>query len=188
MPQYTDEELIGLLKSTQEQERNKAFYYMYEKLYGSIARYVVDNSGSEEDAKDIFQDGLIVLYEKVIHPNFVFTSTLHTYLFAVCKNLWLKRLRKASKREIPNDNIAQLPIEDLVFEDPLEEQKMELSRLMQDLGEGCREILILFYFRRLSMKEIAATINLANEKVAKNKKARCLAKLRALFLQSSDLK
>ncbi len=183
---YNDQDLIALLKSSLKSERNKALSYMYEKYYGGLARFVLDNSGTEEDAKDIFQDGLVVLYEKVQLPSFVWTSTLKTFLFAVCKNLWFKRLRKASNREIPTENIQQLPILDIPFDDPYEDQKFLLRGIMSQIGAACQEILTLFYFQHRSMQEIAMEMNLANEKVAKNKKARCMAKLRELFQESRE--
>lgn len=186
MQLYNDEALIALLRSSKKQERNKALSYMYEKYYGGVARFIIDNNGTEEDARDIFQDSLVVLYEKVQLTDFVWTSTLKTFLFAVCKNLWYKRLRKASNREIPTENIHQLPVLDVSIEDPYEEQKFLLRNLMSQLGDACREILTLFYFQRKSMQEIALEMNLANEKVAKNKKARCMVKLRKLFVQSPE--
>ncbi len=181
---YNDQDLIGLLKSSLKSERNRALSYMYEKYYGGLARFVLDNSGTEEDAKDIFQDGLVVLYEKVQIPNFVWTSTLKTFLFAVCKNLWFKRLRKASNREIPTEDIQQLQVMDIPIDDPYEDQKFLLRGVMNQIGTACKEILTLFYFQHRSMQEIAQEMNLANEKVAKNKKARCMAKLRELFQDS----
>ena len=188
MQLFNDEALIALLKSSIKTERNKALSYIYENYYGGLARFVIDNKGTEEDAKDIFQDSLVVLYEKVHIPDFVWTSTLKTYLFAVCKNLWFKRLRKASNREIPTEDIHHLPVADISFDDPYEDRTFLLHNLMDRLGGACKEILTLFYFQRRSMQEIAIEMNLATEKVAKNKKARCMAKLRELFKESSDFR
>jgi len=186
MQLYDDQALIALLKSSLKTERNRALSYMYERYYGGLARFVIDNSGTEEDAKDIFQDGLVVLYEKVQLPGFIWTSTLKTFLFAVCKNLWFKRLRKASNREIPTENIQELRVMEIPFDDPYEDQKFLLRGLLSQVGAACQEILTLFYFHRRSMQEIAQEMNLANEKVAKNKKARCMAKLRVLFQESRE--
>ena len=186
MQLYTDQTLITLLRSSLKKENNEALSHLYEKYYGGVARFVIDNSGTRDDAKDIFQDGLIVLCEKVKDTDFVWSSKLHTFLFAVCKNLWFKRLRKASNREVSTENIHELPVLDITFDDPYEDEKLQLTGMLEKLGGSCREVLILFYFRRFSMKEIAATMNLADEKVAKNKKARCMAKLRQLFMRSPD--
>ena len=148
---------------------------LYQNLYGGVARFVLNNSGTEEDAKDIFQEGLIVLYEKVSVPDFVQTSSLKTFLHAICRNLWLKRLRRSSRRETSVGEIQLLPIadwEDAHREDQQEEQK-----------ELVQQLLVLFYYERRSMQEIANLLGLSNDRVAKNKKARCMNKLRELHGQ-----
>ena len=184
---YNEETLLNSLRSPLRNERNQALSLLYETHFGSIARFVIDNSGTQEDARDIFQDGLMVLYEKAQNLEFNWTSTMKTFLFAVCRNLWFKRLRKASNREIPTEDFNRLDLEDIAFEDPYESQKFLLGKLMDQVGGSCKEILILFYYQRKSMQEIAGHMNLASEGTAKNKKARCMDKLRELFQQAPDL-
>ncbi len=183
MHELTDDTLLELLRSTNPVERNRGLTELYKNLYGGIARFVLNNSGTEEDAKDIFQEGLIVLYEKVVVPDFVQTSSLKTFLHAICRNLWLKRLRRSNRKETPMSELQLLPIAD--WEDPhqgdQEEERRELvQHLLEQLGEGCRRLLVLFYYERRSMQEIANLLGLSNDRVAKNKKARCMNKLREL--------
>ncbi len=183
MHELTDDTLLELLRSTNPVERNRGLTELYKNLYGGIARFVLNNSGTEEDAKDIFQEGLIVLYEKVVVPDFVQTSTLKTFLHAICRNLWLKRLRRSNRKETPMSELQLLPIAD--WEDPHQEDQEEERRelvqhLLGQLGEGCRRLLVLFYYERRSMQEIANLLGLSNDRVAKNKKARCMNKLREL--------
>ncbi len=183
MQQYTDDAIIALLKSSKPGDRSKALEYLYEKNYPGIARFILSNSGNEADAKDIFQDGLIVFYEKVLHPKFVKTSTLKNFLFGICRNLWLKRLRKASsKREESTDEIKEsLLVEDTSELELMREQDELVANLLQQLDEKCRKVLILFYFERKSMRDIADLLGMANDRVAKNKKSRCMDKLREIY-------
>ncbi len=186
MHEWTDDQLLELLRSAQPAERNRGLTALYQNLYGGVARFVLNNSGTEEDAKDIFQEGLIVLYEKVSVPDFVQTSSLKTFLHAICRNLWLKRLRRSSRRETSVGEIQLLPIadwEDAHREDQQEEQKELVQQLLGQLGESCRRLLVRFYYERRSMQEIANLLGLSNDRVAKNKKARCMNKLRELHGQ-----
>ena len=81
--------------------------HLYANYYPMIRDLIQKNGGSEDDASDIFQDGMVVLYQKSQDPQFSWTSTLKTFLYAVCKNKWLMHLRK--KR-----NNATLDLDDSV--------------------------------------------------------------------------
>ncbi|MEL6639527.1 MAG: sigma-70 family RNA polymerase sigma factor [Bacteroidota bacterium] len=182
MEQYNDDAILALLRSTDQGDRSKALGYLYEKNYPGIARFILSNSGNEADAKDIFQDGLIVFYEKVIHPDFAQTSALKNFLFGICRNLWLKRLRKASQREVSTDDIQEGALVDdtSATELMLEEDEL-IANLLEQLDEKCQKVLIYFYFERKSMREIAELLGMANDRVAKNKKSRCMEKLREIY-------
>src|SRR5690606_32505039 len=70
-----------------------AYEWVYKKYYPSISRFILQNNGNEGDAEDIFQESIVVLYQKVTTPDFQLTSALKTFLFSIAKNLWLKKLR-----------------------------------------------------------------------------------------------
>lgn len=76
---------------------NKAYEILYQFYYPSVKNFITKNSGSEEDAEDIFQETILVLLEKVPKTDFNLTSSLKTYIFAISSNLWLKKLRDGSK-------------------------------------------------------------------------------------------
>lgn len=86
----TDERIIALLL---EQKENKALrvLYGYQK---PIIQYIKSNQGNKQDAEDIFQEALAFFCEKVVAENFKPTSSINTYLYGVCKNLWRNQLRK----------------------------------------------------------------------------------------------
>jgi RNA polymerase sigma factor (sigma-70 family) len=83
-------------------EDNPSFEILYKCYHPSIEAHIHQNFGSKEDAEDVFQEGIMILLQKVRHENFILTSSLKTYLFAIARNLWLKRLR--DNRSIPVDN------------------------------------------------------------------------------------
>ena len=90
MQTVTDDILLVQLKTGD----NASFQLLYKFYFPSVASYVKQNMGNTEDAEDIFQEAILVLLQKVRQPDFILTSALKTYLYAIAKNLWLKRLRK----------------------------------------------------------------------------------------------
>ncbi len=179
---YSDKELLSSLQSLDRNERNKALSYIYRNQYAIIAKYIKNNSGNDNDAEDVFQESLTILFEKVMDGSFKKESTLRTFLFAICKNQWSRRLRKASTKNevygIESDEVddAEEPLGSLIAN---EEVKM-IAALLDKLDCACKKVLILYYYENRRMKEIAELMDFANDKVAKNKKNRCLNKLRTL--------
>ncbi len=176
----TDTQLIELLTSEDNGLRNKGFSYLVERDYEPVLSYVKRNSGNPEDAKDIFQEGLIALIRNIHNQSFRKTSSLKSYLYSICKNLWLQELRKM------NRNTAE--IETSTSEHDLErnlasefDEKLQVVRdKFNTLGEECQKILVLFYYKKKSMKYLQELYQLGSTQAAKNKKSRCLKKLSSL--------
>ncbi|MCP4520314.1 MAG: sigma-70 family RNA polymerase sigma factor [Cytophagales bacterium] len=150
-----------------EEGDEKAIDFLYTKNYRMIVNMIIKNSGTEEEARDIFQDALIVFWQKVRGKKLVLTSKISTYLYSICRNLWLKELdqkRRLSYEE--KDGIQNLTIEE-------DERKRLVHECISELGETCKKVLTLYYFDGLSMKEIAKEMNFSNADTAKTKKYKC---------------
>ena len=176
----TDDELIRLLKSTNRFQKNKGFTFLVNRDFEWVKQFVLKNSGTEEDAKDTFQEGLIVLMKNIERGVFEGRSSLKSYLNSICKNIWLQSLRKLKKRE---EAIATEEWED-ESEEKTEDIEMKHEKVKQKfkvLGKACQDILIQFYYERKSMKELQEIYQLSSPQVAKNKKSRCLKKLAILI-------
>ncbi|MBL7699711.1 MAG: sigma-70 family RNA polymerase sigma factor [Chitinophagaceae bacterium] len=148
-----------------------------------VQSLIINNNGSSEDARDIFQEAMIVLYERSRTPEFELQCQLKTYLYSVCRRLWLKRLAQA-QRYIPQVNGLEetIPVEEdveLHEQKNLEFQMMEKALL--GLGEPCKSLLEAFYIQRRNMSEIASSFGYTNPDNAKNQKYKCLLRLRKLF-------
>jgi len=182
MSEFTDHHLLEMLSSPDKAVRNKALTSIYQENFLAISTYIKKNRGKPEDAEDIFQDGLMAFYEQVIKGNFKGTSTIRTYLFAICKNTWIKRLRKAStQREIYGKEEDFPQAEDLILDQIItDEESKLLASFLDQIGKDCKKVLLFYYYERKRMKEIAKVLGFANEQVAKNKKNRCLKKLKEL--------
>lgn len=174
-----DKQILEDIVSGRRDLVNDVFRYLYKSNYQTILKFVTGNRGSENDASDTFQNGLLILYDQVRNAKFKGKSSVKTYLFAICRNLWLKEL---SKKRYQNTSLEELPVlvaDGVNMEDEINisAKKLTLSYLLEQLDEGCRNVLTDFYFGGLSIKEIAVKYSLTNEDSAKNKKYRCMKKL-----------
>jgi RNA polymerase sigma factor (sigma-70 family) len=147
-----------------------------------IQALIVNNNGTSEDAKDIFQEAMIVLYEKVSAGNFELNCQIRTFVYSVCRRLWLKRLLLQSRFSISDAH------EDLVVvDDDLDEHEKRhagfliMEKAMNGLGEPCKSLLEAFYLQKRSMQDIAAGFGYTNAENAKNQKYKCLMRLKKIF-------
>jgi RNA polymerase sigma factor (sigma-70 family) len=168
----SDQQLIGWLKNGQYQKAMKGLY----KSLPQLKKWVTNNSGNAHDAEDIFQDALVILCKKLKDDSFVLSAPLNTYIFSVGKNLWFAELRKRKVQIQVSDEAETISIDGNEANFDLAKQAFSI------LGEKCKEILILFYYKKKSMDEIANKVGLANEKVAKNQKYRCLEKAKENYI------
>lgn len=144
---------------------------------------ICSNSGTEQEAKDIYQEAVIAFYERAQQPDFVLTCKVKTYLYAVCRRLWLKRL--AEKRRF-NVSIPETETFDEAEEEVRTAMEREVSFQRMDeslraLGEPCRSILQDFYIHDFSMEIISEKFGYTNTDNAKNQKYKCLQRLKKLF-------
>lgn len=189
MEQLSDDQIFKDLRSENKNTKDSALTYLYTRHYPVIAAYIEKNSGTVEDAADIFQDAIIVFYEKVRFEQLDLNCSIRTYIFSVSKHLWLNKLR-SQKKMTSLDNEVQaikVPAESLSILESSEQEKL-IAQLLAKMGEDCRKVLNYYYFERLKMKEIATNMGFANEQVAKNKKSKCMNKLKALVAEFPELK
>lgn len=185
-----DREILQHLQSDRTDQQNEGLRVLYQLYYGMIEQLVLRNNGEKEDAADIFQDGLVALFHKARQAGFKLTASMKTLLYAICRNLWLMKLRKR-KRETPLTDVHQETASlDAGILDILEDNDRNqlVAQGLQHLGEDCRKVLQLYYFERRKMKGIASTMGYSGEQVAKNKKSRCLRKLREWVLAQPQAK
>ncbi|MGN6491734.1 MAG: RNA polymerase sigma factor [Agriterribacter sp.] len=176
---FREQELIRGLSVNDK----SAIETIYKDNFGTVQSLVMNNNGSEDDAKDIFQEALIVLYEKSKSGIFELNCQIKTYLYSVSKRLWLKRLQKSSRYELPADGLE----ETVQVEDDLgshEKRNVEFGMMehaMAHIGEPCKSLLEAYYLKKSSMQEIAEAFGYTNADNAKNQKYKCLLRLRKLF-------
>ena len=171
-----------LLKGLADNEKG-AIESIYREHYGLIQNLVVNNNGSEDDARDIFQEALMVLYEKSKSDSFELNCQIRTYLYSVCRRLWLKKLQQARRFETPVESLEEvIPVEeDMEKHEKLNHQYVVMRTAMGKIGEPCKSLLEAFYVHHKNMIEIAAFFGYTNADNAKNQKYKCLMRLKKLF-------
>jgi len=174
------EDILGILNNSPDTLKR-----VYKVHFPMVLQMVLNNNGSEADAKDIYQESIIILYNKVKAGDFELTSKLKTYIYSVCRRIWLKKLNQKSNKECELKDLHDfLPVEnDLEVHEmrDLQFSKMEESLLM--LGEPCRTIIQDFYMQNKSMQEICDKFGYTNPENAKTQKYKCLQRLKKLFFQ-----
>ncbi len=178
-----DQKIVESLKKNRPEPGLKKLYHYYPKFQN----WVLAKGGTKADAQDIFQEALIILVRKVSDPNFSLTSKLSTYLFGICKLLWRNELKKKNKSQTPDWNLDLVEAEESDLEEFLKkESKFEkLEKVLQDIGDRCRQLLILFYYRSLSMQEIADNMDFSSAKLAKNQKYKCMERAKKKIMDPS---
>jgi len=158
--------LEGIKKSD-----NKILQEIYQSNFIPVKNYIVNNSGNESDAKDVFQEVLIAFFRRLQKEDIEINVTFGTYLFSACKMTWFKKL----KRTPSTDSIEDLQIADnpQIEEELLGERKSSLfQKTMNKLGEDCKKVL-QYHFAKKSFKEIADLMEYTGEEYARRKKYLC---------------
>lgn len=176
------EQEIGLFKSIGNNDK-VAIEAVYKDNYGLVQHFVINNNGTEDDARDIFQEAMMVLYEKSRLPEFELTCQIRTYLYSVCRRLWLKKLQHARRIETPVesfDRVVQVE-EDMEEHEKQTLQYQTMRAAMGKIGEPCKSLIEAYYVHRKNMQEIAGFFGYTNADNAKNQKYKCLVRLKKLF-------
>lgn len=183
----SDSIILKLLNSEKESEIDKGLNCLFRNCSKIILKFILANKGTEDEAKDVIQDSIIIFYEQVKNKNLVLDCTINTYMYSVSRNLWLKKL--AYKSRFINELSEYIVIDNVLtegFDDDIRNNKF--IKLFNELGESCRVILLYYYYDKLSMKEIMIRMNFKSEQAAKNKKYKCLNYLREIVLNNKDFR
>lgn len=156
---------------------------LYKENYFRVEKYVVTNSGTIDEAKDLYQEAFITLWRNIQMEKFYPENehSINAYLYRIAKNKWLDHLRSCQFRKtVPLMEMMdhrkeedELPEEDVQFIEKVRTQ-------FEELGENCRELLIRFYYKKQSMRTISKYFDWT-EGSTRNNKYRCLQTLRELL-------
>lgn len=179
---YFDELILNEIRKNNE----VALRELYKTHYPMIFNLICSNNGTEQEAKDVYQETIIAFYERAQEPDFVLTCKIKTYLYAVARRLWLKRLWEKKRFE---GNIDEKETFHGIEEEMIDFEEREIAFhqmkiALDNLGEPCRSILEDFYIRDLNMEDIRTKFGYTNADNAKNQKYKCLQRLKKIFFSN----
>ncbi len=184
-----DELMIKQLQEGESHEVDGALAHLHRQVYGMTLKFVNKYKGADADAEDVFQDALVALYKMARQGRLDPGTNVEAYLFAICKNLWFKQLRKRQETVDLSNEVGAMPeLDSLPLYSMLaHEQQNAFAKLLKRFGEDCQKVLVSYYYDRLRMTKIAEMMGYANEQVAKNKKADCMKRLKNFLAETPYL-
>ena len=177
-----------LLKGLDEND-SKIIEIIYKNNFASIQSFILNNNGSYDDARDIFQESMIALYEKAQTDSFVLTCKINTYLYSICRRLWLKRLQQIGKYSNQLDNLEEtISVEDDLNTHYKRDADFKImEHALSSLGEPCRSLLEGFYIKKMDMQQLSESFGYTNSDNAKTQKYKCLMRLKKLFFAQYNI-
>jgi len=159
--------------------REKLFIALYKSAFPAVARYIAKMGGTFDEAKDIFQDALVIYYEKAVGGAVKLNTNEKAYLLGISKHLWLHRFK---------DNTLHTPLDGVDLSTETAEGDYSESRLMHFLekaGAKCMQLLRSFYYDQLPLTEAAKLFGFSGVRSATVQKYKCLEKVRETIKQKS---
>lgn len=150
---------------------------VYKNYHDAIVHFVETQYGSKEDAHDVFQEGLVAVFQNMQKPDFELTSSFLTYFYSVCRNIWYNKLRKRPNKKVTLDEKMLLIIEEdasPVLEES--EQYFLYRKIFLKLGQDCQRVLDLF-LQKISMEQIREEMGYGSIGYTKKRKFLCKEKL-----------
>jgi RNA polymerase sigma factor (sigma-70 family) len=135
---------------------------------------------THEEAAEIYQKAFTIFYYNVKDGKVTeLNSELSTYLIGVGKNL-VKEMLRSRKRTLPLDEIPDKFVTDAegIRTHEINHQKILIERILKKVGDPCRTLLLLYYFKNYSYEAIAINMGYKDKDGVKKKKSLCLRKIR----------
>jgi DNA-directed RNA polymerase specialized sigma24 family protein len=161
------------------EEREKLFIALYKSTFPSVARYINKMGGSFDDAKDIFQDALVIYYEKALASAIAINTNEKAYLVGISKHLWLRKFKDNSH----NTSLDGIDITFNIDDDQPSESK--LMHFLETAGKKCMELLRSFYYDQLPLADAAKLFGFSGVRSATVQKYKCLEKARETIKERS---
>ncbi|MDB5256356.1 MAG: polymerase specialized sigma subunit [Chitinophagaceae bacterium] len=182
--QYTDKDVISALKKGND---DAVLAFLYKSVLPKVKHYIKGNKGNDDEAKDIFQDAVIIFYKKVKLDQLPDDVNITAYICRVSKNLWINRAKRMNKTtEMPDEDFLQTE-GDFLGNLITEEKKAAITTLLSEIGQECQTLLKYSVYDSLSMKEICKLMGYSSENVAKTYNYRCKQKLIQLVMKNKAI-
>ena len=185
MIRYSDEAIIEGLRLRKE----NIIKYVYKEYFSMTRHLIINNSGTGQDAEDVFQDALVIIYKRTIIDQLALNSSFKTFFYSVCRNIWMQHLEKKKKLKnefIDFETITEIPEPTIEEIYDIENKKSKLYQLhFLNLSDDCQKVIQLF-LKKISLREIANIMGYKTEKYAKKRKFDCKEELKTRILNDPN--
>jgi RNA polymerase sigma factor (sigma-70 family) len=167
-------------------ENNQAFGELYKNYFGFVNRFITNNSGTIHDAEDIFQDTMIALVAKLRQDDFVLVASVKTYIMAIAKNLWFKKLRTANRKTEFTDIQDNKFYEEITL--AIEEEKSywdKLQNYIHKISAHCKGLIHDMFFKNKPIEQIQKDYGYSTKHNAQNQKHKCVEQIRKVKEQEA---
>ena len=173
-PSPADQQLVAQLRANLPE----GFSFLYRHSYPGVERYVRQNHGTTDEAKDVFQDTLLILLTNVREPDFQLTASLKTYVFSISKHLWLKHLKQKT-RLTPMETSELAEKADEPPSASASSSAFDVLRaVLASATARCLALLTALFFQKKSIDTLVDEAGYANRHTAQNQKYKCLEQAR----------
>jgi DNA-directed RNA polymerase specialized sigma24 family protein len=162
-------------------DRSVLFMQLYQKAFPLVAKYVSQMGGSFDDAKDIFQDALVIYYEKLVTAPVNLQYSEQSYLLGIARHLWAKKNKHSNQQLALDESLAAMAGE----ETPGIAASEKLLELLHTSGQKCMQLLRAFYYDKLPLGKIAGLFGFSGVRSATVQKYKCLEKIRDTIKEKS---
>ena len=177
MLHYSDDEvLVGLIRKDE-----KVIRYIFNEHFNTIKRFIAHNNGTHEDAEDVFQDAVLIIYEKARDKDLNLECSFKTFIYSVSRHIWFQKLEKnrinpANIGDI--ENFIELSDEMMyeVYDEDRERTKIFQQHFLA-LGQDCQKLLQLF-MKKIPLSEIMKIMGYKSVKYTKTRKFLCKERLK----------
>ncbi|CAN1572747.1 RpoE DNA-directed RNA polymerase specialized sigma subunit, sigma24 homolog [Flavobacteriaceae bacterium] len=163
---------------------------IYKKFVPKVVHYIRNNSGDEDQAQDVIQEVMILLFNQAKAKQLQLTCPFDAYFFLLCKRKWLNELKKTSNKGVTiKDDMASIKesADEMVLQTELFDEKQQLYDLMfEKLGDKCKELLKLSFTLK-SMEEVAEKL-LVTYGYVRKKKSLCIGQLTQWIQETNRFK
>ncbi len=179
-----------IIESIRTGAHNVALQYLYDISLKKVRQYIIKNNGSKDDANDVFQDAVIILFNQIRLNKFNESYSLDAFIYSVSRNLWIDKIRrdkKFSNYDSP-DQFTSIADDRSQLDDLIQKEKSQaMKNIFSQLDEKCQKILTYVIYEKRSMKEIKALMGYNSEDVAKTNHYRCKQYLSKLVKSNPSL-
>jgi|DewCreStandDraft_4_1066084.scaffolds.fasta_scaffold92582_2 RNA polymerase sigma factor (sigma-70 family) len=173
MRKYSNEEIIEGIRA----HDYTVLSHIYERNYRIIENLVLSNGGTKDEAADVFQESMLIVYNKIRDNQLTLTAYFDTYLYGVCKLVWKALLRKKNSY-IPAEQVSErvMSDEDVQWNMVQNEKHQLVWHYFSKLTADCQKVIRLF-FEGKSIREITEIMHYSSEQHTKNRRLRCKERL-----------